>query len=58
MSEDKKRLKFEKYKRKEQSILLYDSYIPMKIRKAIRPLLRGMLWVSRKMQGYKIEIMN
>ena len=30
----------------------------MKIRKAIRPLLRGMLWVSQKMQGYKIEIMN
>ena len=54
----KKCQEFEKYKRKKQSILSQDSYIPMKIRQAVRPLLRGMLWVSRKMQGYKIEIMN
>lgn len=58
MSEEKIRQEFEKYKRKKQRILSQDSYIPMKIRKAIRPVLRGMLWISRKMQGYKIEIMN
>ncbi len=54
----KKRQEFEKYKRKKQEILFKDSYVPMKLRKVIRPLLREMLYVSRKMQGYKIEILN
>lgn len=58
MNLSKKRQQFEKYKQKKQKILSQDSYIPMRVRKAIRPLLRGMLWVSRKMQGYEIEILN
>ncbi|MGN0431108.1 MAG: lysophospholipid acyltransferase family protein [Lachnospiraceae bacterium] len=63
MAEDKttllkKRQEFDKYKQKKQRIISSDSNIPMKIRKAIRPLLRGMLWVSRKLQGYEIEILN
>lgn len=58
MDSRKKRQQFEQYKQKKQKILLQDSYIPMKIRKIIRPLLRGMLRVSRKMQGYEIEILK
>lgn len=54
----KKRQEFEKYKRKKKEILFKDSYVPMKLRKVIRPLLRAMLYVSRKMQGYKTEILN
>lgn len=53
-----KQLEFEKYKQKKSKILSQDSYIPMKIRKAIRPMLRGMLWTSRKLQGYEIEMLN
>lgn len=58
MDSSKKRQQFEQYKQKKQKILLQDSYIPMKIRKILRPLLRGMLRVSRKMQGYEIEILK
>ena len=58
MDSVKRRRQFEQYKQKKQKNLSQDSYIPMKIRKAIRPLLRGMLWASRKMQGYEIEIFN
>lgn len=54
----KKQLEFEKYKQKKSKILSQDSYIPMKIRKAIRPMLRGMLWTSRKLKGYEIEMLN
>lgn len=54
----RKRLEFEKYKLRKQKNLLQDTYIPMKVRKAIRPLLRGMLRVNRKLQGYQIEFVS
>ena len=56
--QDKRRKQFEKYKIKKQNIILRDSYVPKKIRKLIRPLLRIMLKVSRRLQGYRIEIIQ
>lgn len=56
--QDKRRKQFEKYKIKKQNIISRDSYVPKKIRRLIRPLLRIMLKVSRGLQGYRIEIIR
>lgn len=56
--QDKRRKQFEKYKIKKQNIISRDSYVPKKIRRLIRPLLRIMLKVSRSLQGYRIEIIR
>ena len=57
-SELEKRKEFEKYKQRKKRCLIKNSYIPMKLRKMIHPLLHVMLMISRKSHGYNIEIIN
>lgn len=56
--EVEKKKEFEKYKQGKKRCLIKNSYIPMKLRKMIHPLLHVMLLVSRKSRGYKIEVIN
>lgn len=57
-SELEKKKEFEKYKQRKKRCLIKNSYIPMKLRKMIHPLLHVMLMISRKSHGYNIEIIN
>lgn len=47
----KNKKKFEKYKQKKKKILRKNSYIPMKFRKLIHPILHVMLFVSRNQEN-------
>lgn len=58
MNFQKNHYKFEKYKWKKEKMLQNDLHIPLAGRKMIRPILRGILKVSRKMQGYSIEFLG
>ena len=57
-SELEKKKEFEKYKQRKKRCFIKNSYITMKLRKMIHPLLHVMLMISRKSHGYNIEIIN
>ncbi|MCM1307367.1 MAG: hypothetical protein NC223_02075 [Butyrivibrio sp.] len=50
---------FELYKSKKQMILSGSRRLPnSRLRSLLRPLLRGGLWLQRKLKGFSVEILN
>ena len=56
---DRQIRKFECYKRNKELILKRQKKGPRKtLRKFLRPLFRGCLWVQRNVKGFSVEMLN